>query len=45
MGIATDQQGQSRNDGSCDIGSFEFINNSTCYVINDAGGKNIIFCL
>ena len=43
---ATDQRGELRDDGLCDIGAFEgFVNDGSCYVIRDTNSKTIVFCL
>ncbi len=44
---ATDQRGVERvfNDGFCDIGSFEFIDEQTCFVVPAANLNVVTFCL
>lgn len=44
-GISEDQIGTPRNDGICDIGAFEFIEDETCFVVSASADKNAIFCL
>lgn len=44
---STDQRGVERilSDGSCDIGSFEFIDDEACFVVRAADSKVVAFCL
>jgi len=38
-----EQRGESRDDGLCDIGSFEgFVEDGQCYFINDASSRSIV---
>lgn len=41
---AKDQRGENRSDGKCDIGAYEFIDDS-CFVVKAANGKAAVFCL
>ena len=44
----TDQRGEPRDDGKCDIGAFEgfvLIDGQICYVINGVNGNTVVFCL
>ena len=40
-----DQRGINRNDGQCDIGSFEVVEEETCFVVTAQNGNGIVFCL
>lgn len=42
---ASDQRGESRSDGQCDIGAFEFKEEEACFVVKAANGNVINFCL
>ncbi len=42
--LRIDQLGQLRNDGACDIGSFEFVDEA-CFVVPTVNSKLVAFCL
>ena len=43
--VQIDQTGELRNDGRCDIGSVEFINDDLCIVVKAANEAVAVFCL
>lgn len=43
--LATDQTGKSRGSGACDLGSIQFIEETSCFVIPIPNQKLVAFCL